>query len=281
MNLKTIAIAVAFTALAGLGIYLGGSSTSGSGDDRRATSSAGAVAKVNGYTLSADYVQSRIEQLPLGSQIDVRENKNQFIETLVTEEALFQSVLRQGLESDPALRDKVKSVVAEHLIETQVRAKIAVTPRDIEDYYQNNQQVIRGETVQVRHILLAQRAECDALLPSIDSLATFEALAAEHSLDKETGARGGVLGRVMNHNAWLGFEQQMFQMKEGELRVFDGPTGCHVVRAGARDIPSLPPLAAVSERIQSLIARQREIDLLQALIARIESQLPIERNYSK
>ena len=271
--MKIIALLVVVTALAAGGVYLGQTAQIGRGslpDD--------SVALVNGYSITDDYVQRRIEQLPLGSQIEVRENRAKFIETVVTEEALLQSVLANGFAGEAELRGKVKALVAEHLIESRVRNAVEVTPEMVERYYRDNQRVIRGETVVVRHILLASRDECEALMPKIDSDQTFADFAEQKSLDRESAGRGGVLGRVMNHNAWLGFEQEMFQMNDGEMRIFDGSDGgCHLVRAGAREVPPLPPLDQVRERISSLLAREQEIALLRELVGDVERRIVIVR----
>ena len=267
--LRIAVVGIGILTLAATGVFLSGLTGNSQPD--------GVVALVNGRAVTDDYVLGRIEQLPLGTQIDVRENQARFIETLVTEEALLQSVLANDFADAPQLREQVKAVVAEFLIEAQVRNRIAVSEAQVRRYYDENQRIIRGETVLIRHILLAASPACEALMEQIKSLAEFEREAAAQSLDRESAVRGGLLGRVMDHDAFLGFEQEVFRMSDGEMRVFQSDRGCHLVRAGAREIPPVPPLESVSERIKSLLARQQEVELLAQLIARIEARIPIER----
>jgi len=232
---------------------------------------------VNGHAIRESYVHSRVVQASLGDQIAMREQRARFVNSLVTEEMLLQSMLASDFAQEPALRDRVKAMVAEHLIRTRVGEKLQVDEAQARAYYAANESVIRGETVRVSHIVMGRREECDRLRERIGTDEEFESAAREHSLHRESGARGGVLGRVMNHDGGLGFEQQMFQMEDGQMGVFDGPDGCHLVRAGEREVPPLPPFEAVRERIQALLRREKEVRLLADLVQHLRSSMDVQQ----
>ncbi len=235
------------------------------------------VATVNGFPIRSSYVQDRIGEATLGEQIAVREQREQFIQSIITEELLLQSMLATDFAGERELREEVKARVAEHLIRTRIGERIHVDESDARHYYEEHQSVIRGETVRMSHIVLENRSDCERVLSEIHDAKSFAAAARKHSIDPVSGPRGGALGRVMDHSGALGFEQQMFRMQDGEMEIFDGPDSCHVVRAGERVVPPVPPYETVRERIHALLRRQQEIALLQDLVEELESRLEVRR----
>lgn len=234
------------------------------------------VGKVNDHDIRLSYLYQKIESLPLGEQIDVRDQLSRFLESVIQEEVLFQSMLRTGFQDEPELREQVKAMVVEFLIEKYVAKRLKVTESDVEHYYRENTSVIRNETIRVRQILLSTRDACEALKAQIDSEATFMQLAERHSLHPSAKA-GGDLGRYMRHAGPLGFEEQWFDMAVHEMRIFESPEGCHLVRVVDRITPPLPPLEKVKERIRFILQRNQEISLLHTLIGERAQGMQIER----
>ncbi len=234
------------------------------------------VGKVNDHDIRLSYLYQKIETLPLGEQIDIRDQLSRFLESVIQEEVLFQSMLRTSFEDEPELREQVKALVVEHLIEKYVAKRLQVTEADVEHYYRENASVIRNENIQVRHIVLPTREACEALQAKIDSEATFIELAKSHSLHA-SGKEGGDLGRYMRHPGPLGFEEQWFDMQVDEMRIFESSEGCHLVRVVDRVTPALPPLEAVQERIRFVLRRNKEISLLHTLIGERAQGMQIER----
>jgi parvulin-like peptidyl-prolyl isomerase len=235
------------------------------------------VAVVNGHVIGLADVYAQIESLPLGEQITYRERLERFIESVVQEEVLYQSMLATDFAAEPELRERVKNAVVQYLIERHVTARVSVSDADVLAFYELNEGAIRGEYVEVGQIVLGRREECEALRERVDSAATFRSLAEARSLDRASAERGGDLGRFMNHEGPYGFEEKLFEMRTGDLAVFDAPEGCRVVRVNARVTPPLPPLDEVEPRIRDLLRRQQEVTLLRGLIERSSHGLEIER----
>ncbi len=234
------------------------------------------VGKVNERRIHLSYLYQKIETLPLGEQIDVRDQLSRFLESVIQEEVLFQSMLRTGFQDEPELREHVKAAVVEFLVDKYVAKRLQVTDRDIERYYRENASVIRNETIRVRQIVLPTRDACEALRVQIDSEATFIRLAQAHSLHA-SAKEGGDLGRYMRHAGPLGFEEKWFDMEVDEMRIFESPEGCHLVRVVDRVTPPLPPLEDVQGRIRFILQRNQEISLLRALIDERAQGMHIER----
>ncbi len=234
------------------------------------------VGKVNDRDIRLSYLYEKIETLPLGEQIDVRDQLSRFLESVIQEEVLFQSMLRTGFQDEPELRERVKASVVEFLVEKYVTKRLQVTASDVEHYYRENASVIRNETIRVRQIVLPTRDACETLKMQIDSEATFMQLAKVHSLHA-SAKEGGDLGRYMRHAGPLGFEESWFDMAVDEMRIFESPEGCHLVRVTDRLTPPLPPLEAVQERIRFILQRNQEISLLRTLIGERAQGMHIER----
>lgn len=224
------------------------------------------VASINDHKIYLSYIYQQIESLPLGEQVAIRDRLERFIESIVQEEVLLQSMIATDFRNEPELREQIKNAVADYLIKKHVSQRIRVTDREIEQYYRDNASVIRDERVQVSHILMKSRDECEAMLKRINSSEEFAELARQHSLHKDSAEKGGDIGSYMNHPSGLGFEERFFEMKNGDMRVFESSDGCHVVRVTDRITPPMPPLAKVSERIREIIDREKEIELLSSLI---------------
>ena len=234
------------------------------------------VARINGHEIRVSDVLREVESLSLGDQIDVQANLAKFTESVVQEEILFHSVVTV-FHGDAALRRRVKDNIVNHLIQTEVSAKIGASDAVIEQYYRDNASAIRGEHVDARQIVLKERSQCESLAEVLQDEDAFSAYASAHSLEPQSAARGGDIGSFMNHAGGLGFETAMFDMQVGEMRVFDRNEMCHLVLVTNRVTPPMPPLAEVRDRIKRLIEREQEIELLRALIEERSKRVSIER----
>ncbi len=236
------------------------------------------VANVNGHEIRLSYVYEQIEGVALGDQLSVRQNLPRFIESIVREEILYQSMLATDFAQEAELRQKIKSMIVEHLITRHVEAKKKhVTEQDIATYYETNASAIRGESVRASQIVLADEQDCRTLMSDIRSQEQFARIAKEQSIDDATRERDGDMGYFMNHSGALGFEPDLFDMQPDEMRVFNTAQGCHLVRLTEHESPPMPPLAEVSDRIRELLERERERDLLKALLDRSEPGIDVTR----
>lgn len=236
-----------------------------------------AVAWVNVHPITQSYVDAKVASLPTSQQTKLLQNMDQFVESLIQEEALFQSALNTNFNSEPALRERVKTLVVNGLIDKHVSSAVKITDEMIQEYYDNNQSTIREEHVGASHIVLEERTACEKLMPLIDSIDTFERLAREQSLDQNTAADGGRIGLLMNHSGGLGFEKQLFDMQVDDMKVFESNMGCHIVRLTDHVVPPLPPLEQVRVRIKDQLERRESASALQMLLRRGIENVDITR----
>lgn len=94
------------------------------------------------------------------------------------------------------------------------------------------------EQARARHILIATsegsdpatlKAEAEELLSQLKAGADFAALAAEHSDDPGSGATGGDLGWAPRGVYVAPFDEAVFSMTVGELRIVETDFGFHII----------------------------------------------------
>ncbi len=235
------------------------------------------VAIINDYPIKESAIAAEIVKLPLGDQVSIRSDLDKFAESLIQEEVLFQSVLSTQFEDEDELRNEVKTLVVNHLINKYVTQKLIVPEAEVEQFYNENTSVIRGETVEVSHILTETRDECVALKERIDAGESFAELARQYSLHERTAQNDGKLGSMMDHDGPLGFERELFKIPHNKAHIFESEDGCHIMMVSDQNTPPLPPLENVYAGIENLLKRELEIEALQVLMERAHSAVTVIR----
>ena len=235
------------------------------------------VAIVDQTSIRASDVYRRIEQLPLGDQVSVREQVDRFADSVVQEELLFQYALKSVLVTDPVLRDQVKALVVDKLIEARVRAKIEVTTEQVEKYYTDNPSQVRGEHWRVRYIPLATHADCERLLPRISDEDSFAALARTQGTDPVLAADGGDMGYFMLHHDVLGLGTLVHKLPLHKPFMFDDQDGCHLIWVSEHLQPPMPVLEDVAPRLRAFLEEREEALLLRQLVDEAEANVPVTR----
>lgn len=120
-----------------------------------------------------------------------------------------------------------------------VAADVDVSEEALQEYYEDNQsRYLQDEQRQARHILIlfeddeaAAQAQAEDILMRVRSGDSFEALAAEFSMDTLTASNGGDLGSLTQSQLPAALGDSIFEMSAGDLQ---GPVrsefGFHIVR---------------------------------------------------
>ena len=235
------------------------------------------LAIINDFELRASDIDALIAGMALGEQVSIRSDLEKFAESLIQEEVLFQYVLKKRLSEEPELREEIKTLAGNHVIEKFVTSKTAVAEAEVQEYYDANTSAIRGETIELSHILKESLAECESIAARISDGESFEDLARQYSIHESSAENGGLLGSVMNHEGPLGFEQKLFEISENEPHIFESEDGCHVMLVKGRNTPPLPKLELVAPAIENLLMREKEIAALQALIEDAHNEIEVIR----
>ncbi len=234
------------------------------------------VARVASEPIRLSYVYQHIEALPLGDQIDVRDQLERFTESVVKQEMLFQYALHQ-LDENTEFREEVKTIVISHLIEKQVKSRIDVSDKQVGAFYRDNRLEISSEHWRVHQMPLNTGAQCEMLMPRITSITSFVDLARKHSIDPVLASRGGDLGYVMRHHNVLGLGKALFALLLHETHRIDTQDGCHLIWISEHVKSPMPALAEVHDRIRQILVRQQEVSLLNLLLESASKDIVVKR----
>jgi peptidyl-prolyl cis-trans isomerase D len=179
--------------------------------------------------------------------------------------------------------------------ETALRARVTVTDRDAEGYYQENRDEFREEEQAcASHVLIKVKADAaekdghpdaeakalaDKLLGAIRGGEDFAAVARKSSEDPGSASRGGDLGCFPRGRMLPEFEGVAFSMEAGEVA---GPVrtslGYHIIRLASLREETIPPVGQVKDRIRDTLLAQRtdalveeQVGALSALLSRGQS----------
>jgi len=123
-------------------------------------------------------------------------------------------------------------------------AKVSPSDKEIDDFYKSNLTKLytHPDEVHARHILLevpsgatpeqkaSAKAKAEGILKQLQNGADFAKLAKEDSQDPATKLDGGDLGTFGRNQMIKPFEDAVFSMKPGELRLVETKFGFHVVK---------------------------------------------------
>lgn len=149
-------------------------------------------------------------------------------------------------------------------------AKAIPTEKQIEDYYNSNLKTrfTHPDEVHVSHILIrvpegasvaekaVAKAKAESILSQLKHGANFAKLAREYSDDRSSRAEGGDLGTFARGTMIKPFEDAVFSMKPGQMRIVETKFGFHVVKLDALIPAHTDSLAQVRQKIIKTLRKQ-------------------------
>jgi peptidyl-prolyl cis-trans isomerase C len=156
------------------------------------------VAKVGDQVLTLEEIA--VLTSPEGEVPVSFEDRREFIQQWIDTEVLYREALREKLHTDPkikqALQQMEKELLAAELMERRIGNEMAISDREIEEYYQSHQDeyLLTQPLRQARHILLNSREQAEQARSRALRGEPFESLVVEMSIDSATHATGGDLG---------------------------------------------------------------------------------------
>src|SRR5262249_18450596 len=126
--------------------------------------------------------------------------RERLLNAIVEQELYALAAREEGLDRDPDVRfwidQAVADVLAKRYLERRVR-QVVVTDEALKAFYDAHRDLFTTPSrVKVRHIVVATRAEADAVLAEIENGRDFVETATARSIDAGTRERGGDLGWV-------------------------------------------------------------------------------------
>jgi foldase protein PrsA len=144
---------------------------------------------------------------------------------------LFLSQLEQAGTTVSRLKvDLADEIVRERLVAKA--SNLSVSDAELKSSFDENKDKLGAPpAVHLRHILVKDEAEAQALVKKIQAGADFAALAREKSLAASGKAAGGDYGFVSRGMLPPEIDEIAFSLKPQEIRVVPGPRGQHILQA--------------------------------------------------
>lgn len=244
------------------------------------------VATFDGGSVSAFDFKLAVENLPKRVRGVAERQRKEFLESYITEKLLLQEAEKRGLQHMQDVQDVLKQarqkILVAKLIESEVEAKAAVTPEDIQAYYDSHQdEFMSPYRVRASHILLRSREEAVQALARIKGGESFEDVAKQVSLDP-TAAKGGDLGFFQKGQLIAEIEEAAFALSPGELSdVIQTSFGYHIIKVAEVSEPKLKDAESVKEEIKEKLTVEKKAGLFSELAERLKRKAKISIDEAK
>lgn len=203
----------------------------------------------------------------------------QAAEEWVEEELLYQEALQLELDVEPAIADRIDSVVRDLLVSELLDRRLNDAPQvseaDIQAYYDANpDDFLRPtEEIRARHILVATRSEANAIWKRLKSGDLLDQVAREESIDI-SAEDGGDLGYFTEDMVSPAFWEACRKAPMGRSVRERTPLGNHVIEVlDRREAGTVKDLTEVRGEIRQRLLRERREGLRAALLAELRGRV--------
>ncbi|NVM20964.1 MAG: peptidylprolyl isomerase [Desulfobacterales bacterium] len=191
-------------------------------------------------------------------------------EHFLAEEELKKSLAAEGYSLEEYRKQIKEQMLRIKLINIEVKSKIAVTEKEIRDYYEKNKETYQGKnkyhlrTILIRAPALAtadQKADAakkmEVVVKELEAGASFDEVARRYSEDA-TAKEGGDLGLLRLEELSPEFKEAVCSMKEGQTSpVVETPHGYQILMV--QEIKHLPGKTLKEARIEIQERLYREL----------------------
>ena len=189
-----------------------------------------------------------------------------------SEGAMEKEMANQGY-SMAELRENIRrQILIRKLHDMEVRARVVVSPREIEEYYKSHsiefteEAKIKLLSITVKKAKEAEekgwvdepaKKKIEGLEGRIRKGEAFENLAREFSEDAHAG-EGGQVGWVRKGELLPSIEESLYELKRGTISpVLETPGGYHLFKIEEKNPGRLVPLEEVRDKIRTVLFRDK------------------------
>ena len=189
--------------------------------------------------------------------------RGHFLEQMISLYAFAQLAEEMNLEETEVYKKNIenakRNILAQLAVE-EIMKDITATEEEAKAFYEGNPQHFQKDaTVSAKHILVAEEADCLAILEAIKNGKKEFEEAAKESSTCPSGAQGGDLGEFGRGQMVKEFEEAAFAAEIGEVV---GPVktqfGYHLIKVEKKNEPSVVPYEEVEEKIKQTVLQQKQ-----------------------
>jgi parvulin-like peptidyl-prolyl isomerase len=172
----------------------------------------------------------------------------------------FQKALKDNNMTLDELKGRVREGLTIEGVQKAVGANVAVTDKDVQDYYDKNKLTYqKPEEVRASHILIKDEKKAKEILAKLQKGEDFAKLAKENSEDPGSGAQGGDLGYFGKGRMVPEFEKASFSLKPGQMSgLVKSQFGYHIIKVVDHHGPRTQPFDEVKAEIKDKLTKERQ-----------------------
>lgn len=235
--------------------------------------------------------QARKNKEELLKQYSTDKQRRIFLEQYIIEELLYRRARESGLAENAdvrtALRDMERSVLAEKVVERELKNEIKITPADLETYFEANRQLyVQPERARIGHILVTDTKEAQDIRKKLKDGDDFSVLAREFSHDISTAKKGGEITNWIEKGKTIGISgikdpdtamDMIFSTDKGAV-IKDGvesDKGIHIIKVIDREKERQKEFDEVKNEVALALRTRKEREVQQRLFADLREQYDV------
>ena len=238
---------------------------------------ASVVAQVGNRYLTKEALEKRIPA-PFTETISPKE-KQRLVENWIEEELLHQEAIRQKLDRDSELSDRIERAVRQLLVSELIARTYArdaeISEDEILAYYEEHRTDFERDQLElrVRHLVVADRNAMNRAWDRLQKGEFFEQVAREVSID-QSAVNGGDLGYFTEDMVTASFWETCREAKLGHRIRTRTELGYHIIEVMDRDDEgSIRDLVDVRGEIQQRILTERRREQRAKLLGELKERI--------
>jgi peptidyl-prolyl cis-trans isomerase C len=230
---------------------------------------------INGSKIYVSQVNEMVSMAIANGAKDSPQLRQNILNDLVVREVITQDIKKTGLlnKDNNALRLKLaqQNTMLELWFAEYFKAR-PVTEADVKAEYDRQAALSKepqnSKQYEVAQIMVATEGEAADIIKQINAGAKFEALAKEKSLEKISGAQGGVVGWVFPSQLAPPINELIVNLGKGNIAPSPVKTnnGWHVIKLDDVRPFVMPPFDQVKNNLAQELAQQRRQEAINALL---------------
>lgn len=231
------------------------------------------VARLGEDVITAGMVKDEYLAISAGARpvLATIEEQEQFVRDILSKEIMEREAVKMGLDVLPEVQQARQSVIQRKAWELYyndtVRSKVEVSEQELKDLYE-----MQRYRYHLGWIFLRSRALAEELAARIASGESFDAIAANHSIDASR-SRGGDIGMRALGTLPAEVEEMISSMAPGEVSDPIEYGGHYVlVKVYERDEAEPPDFESLRQGLMSMVRTRKETALQQDLSAELKTR---------
>ena len=230
---------------------------------------------INGSKIYTSQVNEMVSMAVANGAKDSPELRQNILNDLMVREVITQDIKKTGLLNKDNNALKLKLAQQNTMLElwlTEYFKNRQITEADVKAEYERqlafSKEPKNSKQYEVAQIMVATEAEAQDIIKQINGGTKFETLAKEKSLEKVSGAQGGVVGWVFPYQLTPPINDLIVNLGKGKITQSPIKTnnGWHVIKLDDVRPFVMPPFEQVQNTIAQELVQQRRQEAINTLL---------------